>query len=116
MKGGRARYTYNYGGLEWTTIESPQPLAPGKHTIRYEFTWGGGAPGTGGTGKLLVDGKPAGEKTINKMMPYVYSADEGADVGLDAETPVTNEYKQGDNAFTGRIIQVTAEATPPAAN
>ena len=114
MKGGRARYTYNYGGLEWRTIESPQPLAPGKHTIRYEFIWGGGKPGTGGTGRLLVDGKPAGEKTIDKMMPFVYSADEGIDVGLDDETPVTEDYKQGDNRFTGRIIKVTAEATPPA--
>ncbi|HKQ98305.1 MAG TPA: arylsulfatase [Candidatus Polarisedimenticolia bacterium] len=113
MKAGRARFTYNYGGLEWTTIESPQPLAPGKHTIRYEFTWGGGAPGSGGTARLLVDGKSVGEKTINKMMPYAYSADEGTDVGMDRETPVTEDYKEGDNRFTGHILKVTAEATPP---
>jgi arylsulfatase len=109
MKGGKARYTYNYGGLERTTIESPAVLPPGRHTLRYEFIWGGGAPGTGGTGRLSVDGKPAGEKTIVRMMPYAYSADEGADVGVDMETPVTEDYKEGDNAFSGRIEKIVVE-------
>ena len=40
----------------------------------------------------------------------LYSADEGIDVGMDNETPVTEDCKQGANAFTGRILQVTAEA------
>jgi arylsulfatase len=114
MKGGKARYTYNYGGLERTTIESPQPLPPGRHTIRYEFAFGGGPPGSGGTGRLFVDGKPAGEKTIVRMMPYAYSGDEGADVGIDMETPVTEDYKEGDNAFTGRIERIVVEQTTPA--
>jgi arylsulfatase len=109
MKGGKARYTSNYGGLERTTIESPAVLPPGRHTLRYEFIWGGGAPGTGGTGRLSVDGKPAGEKTIVRMMPYAYSADEGADVGVDMETPVTEDYKEGDNAFSGRIEKIVVE-------
>jgi arylsulfatase len=115
MKAGKPRYTYNYGGLEWTTIEAPQPLAPGNHTLRYDFTYDGGPPGTGGTGRLAVDGKPAGEKKIVRMMPFVYSADEGADVGMDSETPVSEDYKAGDNAFTGRVLKVTVEAQPPAA-
>jgi hypothetical protein len=114
MKNGRARYTYNYGGLEWTTIESPRPLAPGRHSIRYEFAPAGGPPGTGGTGRLAVDGAPAGEKNIPRLMPYAYSADEGVDVGMDAETPVTDEYKEGANHFTGRIMKVTVDNTPPA--
>jgi arylsulfatase len=37
----------------------------------------------------------------------VFSADEGADVGEDMETPVTEDYKQGENKFTGKIHQVT---------
>ena len=36
-----------------------------------------------------------------------FSADEGADVGTDLETPVTEDYKEGDNKFTGRIYKVT---------
>ena len=115
MKGGRARHTYNYGGLEWTTIESPQPLAAGKHTVRYEFAFGGGAPGTGGTGRLLVDGRNVGEKPIARMMPFAFSAEEGADVGMDEGTTVAEDYKAGDNAFTGKILKVTVDAQPPAA-
>ncbi|HZN02348.1 MAG TPA: sulfatase/phosphatase domain-containing protein, partial [Candidatus Polarisedimenticolia bacterium] len=115
MKAGKPRYTYNYGGLEWTTIEAPQPLAAGRHTLRFEFAYDGGPPGTGGTGRLAVDGKPAGEKKIVRMMPFVYSADEGVDVGMDQETPVSEDYKAGDNAFTGRVLKVTVEAIPPAA-
>ena len=114
MKAGRPKFTHNYGGLEWTTIESPQPLAPGKHTLRYEFEFGGGAPGSGGTGRLAVDGKPAGEKKIARLMPFAYSAEEGADIGMDEGTTVAEDYKAGDNAFTGRIVKVTVEAQPPA--
>jgi hypothetical protein len=115
MKAGKARHTYNYGGLEWTTVEAPQPLAAGKHTLRYEFAFDGGPPGSGGTGRLIVDGKAAGEKKIARMMPYALSADEGVDIGLDQETPVSEDYKAGDNTFSGRILQVKVEAQPPAA-
>jgi arylsulfatase len=43
----------------------------------------------------------------------MYSADEGVDVGLDNETPVTEDYLEGRNRFTGRIHRVTVEAKPP---
>ncbi|MBI1824767.1 MAG: hypothetical protein HY287_06510 [Planctomycetes bacterium] len=39
----------------------------------------------------------------------IFSADEGADVGQDGETPVTDDYKEGDNKFTGKIARVTVE-------
>jgi arylsulfatase len=42
-------------------------------------------------------------------MPFLFSADEGVDVGTDNETAVTDEYKEGDNKFTGRIRQVVVE-------
>ena len=94
-------------------MSSAAPLAPGKHTIRYEFAYDGGAPGSGGTGRLLVDGLPAGEARVTRTMPFFLS-EEGADVGMDNETPVTDEYRQGDNRFTGRVVKVTVDAPPPA--
>ena len=42
-------------------------------------------------------------------MPYMYSADEGIDVGMDNETTVTEEYQQRDNKFAGKITKVTVE-------
>jgi hypothetical protein len=42
-------------------------------------------------------------------MPFMYSADEGVDVGVDNETPVTEDYAEGNNKFTGKIVKVTVE-------
>lgn len=47
-------------------------------------------------------------------MPFAYSADEGVDVGTDNETPVSEEYAERNNAFTGTIEEVTVELTAPA--
>ena len=109
VKDGRAHHVYNFGGLQRTDIASPQPLTAGRHTIRYEFVYDGGAPGSGGLSRLSVDGTMVGETRVPRTMPFVYSADEGVDVGTDNETPVTDEYKEGDNKFTGKIRQVVVE-------
>jgi len=113
MKNGRVHHVYNFGGLQRTTVSSPQALAPGQHTVRYEFAYDGGPPGSGGASRLLVDGQPPGEARVPRTMPFLYSADEGVDVGTDNETPVTDEYREGDNEFTGRIRKVTVETQPP---
>ncbi len=113
MKGGRAHYVYNFGGLQRFTASSKAALTPGKHTIRYEFSYDGGAPGSGGTGRLLVDGQLAGEVRVDRTIPFVFSGDEGVDVGMDNETPVTEEYAESNTRFTGRIHKVTVETTPP---
>src|SRR5207249_9866316 len=49
---------------------------------------------------------------IPKTQPYAFSADEGADVGVDNETMVSNDYKPGENKFTGKIISVTIDTKP----
>jgi len=110
MKGGRVHYVYNYGGLERTVVSATKALAPGRHTIAYEFAYDGGPPGSGGTSRLAVDGQAASEVHVPRTMPFAYSGDEGVDVGRDNETPVTEEYVARDNAFTGRIEKVTISA------
>jgi arylsulfatase len=109
VKGGRVHHVYNFGGLERTVVSSPTPLAPGRHTVHYEFVYDGGPPGSGGISRLSVDGGPAAEARVPRTMPFAYSADEGVDVGTDNETPVTEEYKERSNKFTGRIHTVTVE-------
>jgi arylsulfatase len=110
VKAGRVYEVYNYGGLERTTVSSPEPLTPGRHTIGYDFVYDGGAPGSGGLSRLSVDGQPAGEMRVPRTMPFVYSGDEGVDVGTDNETPVTNDYPEGNNKFTGTILKVIVES------
>ncbi len=58
---------------------------------------------------LSVDGKKVAEGQIPKTQPFGFSADEGADVGVDGETNVSPDYKQGNNTFTGKIAKVTIE-------
>src|SRR5207302_11462439 len=84
----------------------------GKATIRYEFTYDGGGLGKGGTGTILVNGEKAAEGRIDRTQANFFSADEGADVGLDGETPVTDDYKERDNKFTGKIRKVVIEVGP----
>ena len=110
MKNGRVKHVYNFGGLQNWAVTSPAALAPGKHTVLYEFVYDGGKPGSGGLSRLSIDGKPAGETRVEHTMPFMYSADEGIDVGTDNETTVTNDYKVGANKFTGKILSVTVEA------
>jgi arylsulfatase len=109
MKGGRVHEVYNFGGLERFTVSAPQPLAPGRHTILYEFIYDGGKPGSGGLSRLSLDGQKVGEVRVARTMPFGLSGDERVDVGTDNETPVTEEYNERDNRFTGKILKVTAE-------
>jgi len=107
MKDGKAHHVYNFFGLEWTKVADPSALPPGKHTIEYEFIPDAAKPGTGGRSVLSINGRQVAERHIPKTQPFAFSADEGADVGVDGETVVSPDYKQGDNAFTGKIIKVT---------
>jgi arylsulfatase len=109
MKDGKVHHEYNWFALERTNVASPAALAPGKHTIVYEFIPDDAKPGTGGKSILSIDGQKAAEGHIPKTQPFAFSADEGADVGVDGETNVSTDYRQGDNAFTGKIVKVTVE-------
>jgi len=106
LKDGKAHHVYNFGGLEWSTATSASALAPGRHTIHYEFTYDGGGPGKGGTGRLSIDGGPAVEVRVARTIPFMFSGDEGVDVGADLETQVTDAYGPA-NRFTGTIHRVT---------
>jgi arylsulfatase len=109
VKDGKPRHEYNWFAIERTNIGGDTALTPGRHTIRYEFIPDGPKPGTGGRSILSVDGRTVAEGRIPKTQPFTFSADEGVDVGLDAETNVSPDYPQIGNAFTGKIVKVTVE-------
>jgi arylsulfatase A-like enzyme len=109
MKEGRVHHEYNFFALERTNIGGSEALPPGKHTIVYEFIPDEKKPGTGGKSVLTINGKKAAEAHIPKTQPFVFSADEGTDVGIDAESNVSPDYEQFNNRFTGRISKVTVE-------
>lgn len=108
IKNGKPAYAYNWLGLKWFTLSATDPLPAGKTTIRFEFAYDGGGVGKGGTGALFVNGKKVAEGRIEQTQCCAFSADEGADVGADEGTPVTEAYKVPFK-FTGKINQVTIE-------
>jgi arylsulfatase len=112
LKDGNPTYTYDYLGLKQSKIAAPDALAAGKATIRYDFAYDGGGVGKGGTGTLFVNDKLVATGRIEETQCCVFSADEGADVGSDNETNVTDDYKEGDNKFTGKIAKVTVQLKP----
>ncbi len=74
----------------------------------YDFAYDGGRPGSGGTGTLSVNGKKVASAQIERTIPFIFGA-ETVDVGMDLYTPVTPDYKKGDNKFNGTIRKVTID-------
>jgi arylsulfatase len=110
LKDGKPVYAYNWVGLERYTVAASDPLAAGKATISVDFVYDGGGRGQGGTVALSVNGKKIAEGRIAKTNAFVFSLDEGADVGTDEDTPVTEAYQAGPNSrFTGKIDKVTVQ-------
>jgi arylsulfatase len=108
LKDGKPTYTYNFLSLQRYTMAAKQVLPAGKATVRFEFAYDGDGVGKGGVGTLLVNGRTFATGRIERTQCCAFSADEGADVGADEGTPVTEDYKVPFK-FTGKIDKVTIE-------
>ncbi len=107
MKKGKPAFTYNYIGLETTSIVAKKSLAAGKYTLVYDFKYDGGGAGKGGKATMLVNGEKVAEGVLSKTQPGIFSVDDLADIGTDDGTPVT-EYG-APAKFSGKIDKVTIE-------
>ena len=105
IKDGTPIFIYNYLGLDQTKVTGSSPLPSGKATLAMDFTYEGGRGG-GGTVTLSIDDKQVGSGHVATTEPNIYSADETASVGIDMETPVSDDYTLGTSRFTGSIHKV----------
>ena len=112
FKDGKPTYCYNFVGLHEYKVAAPNAVAAGKATIRMNFDYDGGGIGKGGMASILVNGEMVASGRIEQTQFGIFSADETAAVGVDDATPVTTDYKERDNAFTGKIIKVTVDVKP----
>ncbi|MEZ0095270.1 hypothetical protein [Streptacidiphilus sp. EB129] len=106
---GHAKFTYNLCAMELAEIEADRPVPPGEHQVRMEFDYDGGGVAKGGTVSLFYDGDKVGGGRVEHTVPFIFSGDETANVGVDKGTPVAPDYEQLNGQFTGDIhwIQVT---------
>jgi arylsulfatase A-like enzyme len=108
LKDGKPSYTYNLFGLEETIVRAEEPAPGGEHQIRVEFAYDGGGLGKGGDITLYLDGDQIASGRVERTEPIGFGS-EYTDVGRDAQSPVTTDYRAGDNAFTGTIKWIEME-------
>lgn len=107
IKDGKPAFTYNYLGLESTTIMAKKALPPGKYVLVYNFSYDGGGAGKGGSATISSNGEKIAEGKFNKTQPGIFSVDDLADIGVDDGTSVAD---YGDSSkFTGKIGKVKIE-------
>ena len=121
---GKPKFVWNLVGLKLVQWEGPDALAPGKHTLEFDFTYEGmGAAtmafgsfvgiGQGGTGVLKVDGKDVVTQKMEHTIPFILQFDESLDVGSDTLTGVNDADYQPPFAFTGKLNKVTLSIDRP---
>jgi hypothetical protein len=76
-------------GKERDLVTSNMELPTGDVTAVFEYTHESTGYGGGGTGKLSINGTPAGEGKLAPVPPARYSATESFDVGMDLGEPVS---------------------------
>jgi arylsulfatase A-like enzyme len=107
LQQGKPMFTYNFLGLQSTTVSSTKPLAKGKYTVVYDFSYDGNGMGKGGLGTITVNGEKLAEGRLDRTQPGIFSVDDLADVGVDLGTPVA-DYGSSSH-FTGKIENVLVE-------
>lgn len=111
---GKPAFTYNWFGMEQWTAVAKQPLPAGKATLVVRFNYDGGGMGKGGTATVLVGEREVATLRVPRTHAGAYSLDEGASVGEDGGTPVSESYA-APAEFSGKIESVTIRLVPPRA-
>ena len=121
---GKPVWLWNLIDLERVKWEGPDALAPGRHTIEFDFKYDGLGAGTlayndfsgvgrPGTGTLKVDGKVVATRTMPKTLPMILQWDESFDIGSDTETGVNDADYKPPFTFTGKLNKLTIKLDRP---
>ena len=111
LANGKPSFSYNFIGIETYRWAGTTAIAPGRHTVSFNFVYDGGGVAKGGSGTLLVDGKAVATHKIPHTVPATMPWFEGLDIGGDYSTPVDANYKSP-NLFNGVVKSVTFNTGP----
>jgi arylsulfatase A-like enzyme len=109
---GKPVFLYNFVDMQRFRWDGKDVLAPGKHTVVFDFTYDGPGFGKGGTGVLKIDGNEVANQKIPHTVPIIMPWDETFDVGVDTRTPVDDNDYQVPFRFTGKIAKLTIKLGP----
>ena len=121
---GKPVFVWNLADLKRVRWEAPQALAPGRHSIEFDFKYDGLGEGTlaynnlsgigrGGTGVLKVDGQTVATQMMDHTLATILQWDENFDIGADTGTPVDDQDYQTPFAFTGKLTKLTLTINRP---
>jgi arylsulfatase len=117
-------FLWNLIDLKRIRWAGPEALAPGQHTLEFDFKYDGLGSGTlalnnfsgvgrPGTGTLKVDGKEVQTITMKKTLPMILQWDESFDIGSDTLTGVNDADYQPPFPFTGKLNKLTIKVDRP---
>jgi arylsulfatase A-like enzyme len=121
---GKPVFCWNMLDLDWIKWEAPEELAPGRHTVEFDFKYDGLGIGTlaydnfsgigkGGTGTLKVDGNVVETKRMEKTIPIILQWDESFDIGSDTITGVNDDDYLPPFPLTAKLNKLTINIDRP---
>ncbi len=121
---GKPVFLWNLVDLKRVRWEGPEVLAPGRHTLVFDFKYDGLGVGTlafnnmsglgrSGTGTLIVDGNAVQTITMPHTMPMILQWDEAFDIGSDTLTGVNDADYQPPFPLTAKLDKLTIKIDRP---
>ena len=121
---GKPVFLWNLVDLKRVKWAGPEVLAPGKHTLEFDFKYDGLGVGTlafnnmsgvgrSGTGTLKVDGKAVQTITMPHTLPMILQWDESFDIGSDTLTGVNDADYKPPFPLTAKLNKLTIKVDRP---
>jgi arylsulfatase A-like enzyme len=121
---GKPVFLWNLIDLKRVKWEGPEALAPGRHTVEFDFEYEGlgiatlafnnmSGLGRPGTGVLKVDGRVVASQKMEHTLPMILQWDESFDIGSDTLTGVNDADYQPPFPFTGKLHRLMIRVERP---
>ncbi len=124
LQEGKPTFLWNLIDLKRIKWQGPDALAPGMHTIEFDFNYEGLGLGTlaynnmsglgrPGTGTLKVDGKVVQTIKMKRTLPMILQWDESFDIGSDTLTGVNDADYKPPFTLTAKLNKLTVTVDRP---